>query len=211
MSLLLNRLHPAVLLLSWVCLVVIGQTLEGRVLLLALLPSLLISRLYSSGHLARLLRRARYLLLTIALLFICGTPGEALWPWAGAFSPTTEGIALALLHGGRLLLVLALLALLLEFTPPEVLVAGVYGLLAPFAWLPRERVALRLMLVLQYAEEQKGEGRRRSWREWLDWLECQEKAEAPEQAVRLRSASLGGIDLLLLIALSLLVAAVALS
>jgi hypothetical protein len=99
----------------------------------------------------------------------------------GALSPTGEGLLLAAQHGARLVLVLGLLALLLQYTSSAQFVAGVFGLLKPFAsWgLPRERMALRLMLVLEYAEERKGEGRLESWRQWLHWLEGQENdAEA---------------------------------
>ena len=112
---------------------------------------------------------------------------------------------MAVLHGGRLVLVLALLALLLEFTPAEALVAGVYGLLKPFSALPRERVALRLMLVLQYAEEQKGRGRRRPWREWLDWLEFPDD-DAAAQTLTLHAAPLGRADIVVLAAVVVLVA-----
>lgn len=189
----LDAVHPAVRLLAWVCVVAMGQTLGGWALLAATGVALAAGLAVARVHVRRLMRRARFLLLTIGLLFICGTPGEALLPWLGVMSPTVEGLSMAALHGGRLVLVLALLALLLQFTPAEVLVAGVYGLLKPFAALPRERVALRLMLVLQYAEEQKGHGRRRSWREWLDWLECVDEGEAVEP-LSLHAAPLGRAD-----------------
>lgn len=149
-------------------------------------------------------------MLTIALLFACGTPGEALLPILGAASPTVAGLEMAAQHCARLALVLALLALLFQSTTPSQLVAGVFGLLKPFSplGLSRERVALRLMLVLQYAETQKGEGPLRSWKQWLDWLECQDGGAEPEP-VRIAVASLQRADyavllLLLLISLGLL-------
>lgn len=95
----------------------------------------------------------------------------------------------------RLVLVLALLALLFQYTSPSEFVAGVFGLLKPFAVLPRERVALRLMLVLQYAEEQKGEGRLRSWKQWLDWLECQDGSGTAPEPVRIVAHPLHGLDI----------------
>ena len=189
----LEHLHPAVRLLAWGCVVAMGQALDGWGLLLGIGIAVVTGLLMARDHLFRLLRRARFLLLTIGLLFVCGTPGEALVSWLGALSPTAEGLSMAAVHGGRLLLVLALLALLLQFTAAEALVAGVYGLLKPFAALPRERVALRLMLVLQYAEEQKGQGRRRSWREWLDWLENAD-ADQDSQTLTLHASPLGRAD-----------------
>jgi energy-coupling factor transport system permease protein len=149
-------------------------------------------------------------LLTIGLLFACGTPGEALLPILGAASPTVAGLEMAAQHCARLALVLALLALLFQSTPPSQFVAGVFGLLKPFSplGLSRERVALRLMLVLQYAEAQKGEGPLRSWKQCLDWLECQDGGTEPEP-VRIAVASLQRADYavllgILMISLSLL-------
>ena len=202
----LDQIHPAVRLLAWGCVVAMGQSLEGWGLLAAIGATIGMGLAMALGHLRRLVRRARFLLLTIGLLFVCGTPGEALLPWMGMLSPTAEGVSMAALHGGRLVLVIGLLALLLEFTTPDALVAGVYGLLKPFAALPRERVALRLMLVLQYAEEQKGQGRRRSWREWLDWLECHDEADTTP-SLHLHAAPLGRADFAVLAALAAILAA----
>ena len=201
----LEQLHPAVRLLAWGSVVAMGQGLEGRSLLLGIGMAMGMGLYMAVDHLRRLLRRARFLLLTIGLLFVCGTPGEALIPGLGVLSPTAEGLSMAAVHGGRLLLVLALLALLLQLTAAEALVAGVYGLLKPFAALPRERVALRLMLVLQYAEEQKGQGRRRSWREWLEWLEG-EGADEPSQTLTLHAAPLGRLDFALIAILAAVLA-----
>ncbi len=201
---LLDHVHPAVRLLAWGCVVAMGQALTGWGLLVGVGLAVAAGLALAREHLHRLARRARFLLLTIGLLFVCGTPGEALLPWLGVLSPSAEGLSMAVLHGGRLVLVLALLALLLEFTPAEALVAGVYGLLKPFSALPRERVALRLMLVLQYAEEQKGRGRRRPWREWLDWLECPDD-DAASQTLTLHAAPLGRADIAVLGLLGILV------
>ena len=190
--------HPAVRLLLWVGLVVFGQGLESWRLAGSSLVVLLIAAALAGTHLRRLMRRARFLLLTIALLFACGTPGEALLPLLGAASPTPEGLQMAAQQCARLALVLGMLALLFQYTSSSQLVAGVFGLLRPFSALPRERVALRLLLVLQYAEEQKGEGRLRSWREWLAWLECQDGGGVAPEPVSVAVAPLRGVDFALL-------------
>lgn len=189
-------LHPAVRLLLWCALVLVGQGLTGSWLAGATLGIVLVGGVFAAGHLRRLIRRARFLLLTLALVFACGTPGEALVPPLGAISPTAEGLWLAAQHGGRLVLVLGLLALLLQFTTSAQFVAGVFGLLKPFAsWgLPRERMALRLMLVLQYAEERKGAGRLESWRQWLHWLEGQDAELETPAPVSIAVAPLNTAD-----------------
>jgi energy-coupling factor transporter transmembrane protein EcfT len=190
-----QSLHPAVRLLFWAGLVMAGQGLEAGWLAGFTFLALVVGGLLAGAHLRRLMRRARFLLLTIGLLFACGTPGEALLPLLGAASPTLAGLEMAAQHCARLALVLALLALLFQSTSSSQLVAGVFGLLKPFSplGLSRERVALRLMLVLQYAEDQKGEGRLKSWKQWLNWLECQDGGTEAEP-VRIVVAPLHGAD-----------------
>lgn len=201
--------HPAACLLSWGLLVVAVQGLSGKPLAFAVLSLLLLGLVWAREHLVRLLKRARILLLTIAILFCCGTPGEALALWLGVFSPTMEGMALAGEHGSRLVAVLVLLAFLFQYTRPVELVAGIHGLLAPFSFtgLAREKVALRLLLVLQYAQEQKSAGRLGSWRQWLDWLECHDVREQSGEPFHIPVLAWGGSDwLLVAVALAFAVA-----
>lgn len=180
-----------------------GQMLHGLVLAMAVLAAA-----SSAGFMARrrffsLLRRTRILLLSIALLFACGTPGMAWWPELGVLAPTREGVALALEHGARLIWVLAWLAWLLEFTPPDDLVAGVYGLLKPFAAARlRQKAALRLLLVLQYveAERQTAPGPRRPWLDGLNWLD---RDEPEATRLRLELRPLAAADALVLFLLML--------
>lgn len=128
----------------------------------------------------RLMRRIRYLLLTLLVLFICATPGEYVRPELGWLSPTREGLALAWQHGGRLVLVVSLLALLLQFLSPQALVTGLVGLLPPWACVPRERIALRLMLVLKYVEGERQRPGRSAWLEWLGWLDADQDGMTDE-------------------------------
>lgn len=196
-----SLLHPTVRLLLWGACVTVGQHLEFARLVVVLGSLALLVVFLAGQHGWRLLKRARILLLTIGLLFACGTPGESLMPALGVMSPTSEGLMLALEHGGRLLLVLALLALLLQFTTQVDLVTGIYGVLRPFSLLklPRERIALRLLLVLQYAEAQKSMGRLISWRQWLDWLESEEVASPSSVPLYLRVSAPRPMDYLALL------------
>ena len=70
----------------------------------------------------RLVRRARFLLIVLVVLFAFFTPGEALVSALGQAGPTREGLMLAASHGVRLLSVLILVALLLETTDERTLV-----------------------------------------------------------------------------------------
>lgn len=145
-----------------------------------------------------LLLRTRWLIVSLVLLFALATPGVYMLPLLGSLGPTAEGVRLGLEHLMRLLCVLASLAVLLEMTGAEGLVAGLHGLIRPLSWLglDRGRVALRLMLVMHYVE-QSPPGRH--WREWL-----RGKA-ACEETVRLhlQASPLGAADFAVLAGLTL--------
>lgn len=149
---------------------------------------MLLAAVVARQRLARLLQRARWLVLALALIFCWATPGVYLLPALGWLSPTLDGAALGATHVARLLVVVALLAVLLETTSVEELVAGLFGLLRPIASLgcDRERIAVRLMLVLQYVE------RRQTWK-LSDWLHSAH--EDDEQPIRLVRQPLAIADL----------------
>lgn len=161
-------MHSGLLLLSWLAAVALVQFVPAGALAGLALACLAIAALLAGARLKRLLRRTRFLLLAIFILFAWFTPGEAIfagWPQA---SPTREGMVLAAEHLARLVAVVCSVAVLLERLPVDRLVGGLHALCRPLAWigLPVERVALRLMLVLRYVESSAGDGRG-DWRAWL--------------------------------------------
>ncbi len=126
---------------------------------------------YAGTRLRQLLRRTRWLLLSIALLFAFVTPGQPLAePW-GRLGLTKEGMEFALLHSLRLILLLGLLAILLERLGIPALISGLYTLLAPLGKNQRRsQMALRLLLVLEYVEQGRAlraGGKAPGWRYWL--------------------------------------------
>lgn len=114
----------------------------------------------------QLLRRVRFLMVVLVVLFAFFTPGEVLIPLIGKASPTLEGGMLALNHGVRLVVVVMLVAVLLERTSENMLVSGLVALVRPFAWcgLSVERFAVRLLLVFRYVESPPEGG----WRALID-------------------------------------------
>lgn len=145
-------LHPATRLVVWAAAVGAGQALEGAGLVIALLAAAAAIGADVRRRWLRLVSRARWLLLSLLVLLAWGTPGELLWSGSGA--PTLDGIAVGATQAGRLLLMLAAVALLLETMPMATLLAGIHALLRPLArlgWHPEPAVA-RLALVLEYAE-----------------------------------------------------------
>ena len=124
-------------------------------------------------QLLRLLRRTRWLLAVLLLTYAYALPGKALWPrgWA---SPSVEGVQQGALRAGRLVLMLAGLALLLAYTSRPRLIYGLYALAKPLTWLgfDRRAFAVRLGLTLDYVEHAPKPAR------WLDAL----RAPLPDDA-----------------------------
>lgn len=148
------RLHPASWLACWLLVVGALQVLHGGALALACAVLAALCMVWARGRSVRLLRRLMVFWVMLVAFFAWGTPGEVLWIDWPRLSPTFEGLAQAAQHGGRLLATVLCVALLLEFLPPARLVGGVYALARPLAALgfPRERLALRTLLVLQEVE-----------------------------------------------------------
>lgn len=165
MGAVVRMLHPATALLRWGGLIILTQSLGGWVLAIAVSALAGGAVWFGGASFWRLLRRIRYLLLAIAILFAWMTPGEALIPFWVEFGPTREGFRLALDHGMRLVGVVSLVAMLLGAGGRDFLISGFYALSGPAGWLglSRERLAIRLLLVLRFAEERPAG----SWRDWL--------------------------------------------
>ncbi len=148
------RLHPVTQILIWCVFVTAMQFLAPKRIFIAATMVLLSAFLLSRHKLIHLLRRTRWIMLSLWFIYAYSTPGEPLFDLAGIFSPSIEGV----LDGGvqlmRLLSALAALSLLLNHLHRQQLIAGLYALFAPVVWLglSRERLAVRLALTLQYAE-----------------------------------------------------------
>ena len=148
------KLHPASQILSWVLLVVTMQAMSLWPLL-AVASLVMLSAFAMSRHsFIQLLRRTRWIMLSLLLIYAYSTPGQSLSESLGIFSPSLEGLADGVLQLTRLLAALAGLAVLLGNLHRQQLIAGLYTLFAPLQWigLSRKRFAVRLALTLHYAE-----------------------------------------------------------
>ena len=162
------KFHPAALISSWCLLVAILQFLRLELLLAACALVLLSALLLSARKLLQLLRRTRWIILSLLLIYGYTTSGQPLFAALGALSPSLEGLSDGALQLSRLLAALAALALLLDRLHRQQLIAGLYTLLAPLRLIgvSRERVAVRLALTLHYAEV----AMLRETRSWRDHL-----------------------------------------
>lgn len=148
------KFHPAAQILTWCLLVAIMQFLTLEILLVAAGFVLLFALLRSAHKLMQLLRRTRWIMLSLLLIYAYSTPGQPLLNALGIFSPSREGLSDGVLQLTRLLAALAGLAILLDRLHRQQLIAGLYTLFAPLQLIgvSRERVAVRLALTLHYAE-----------------------------------------------------------
>jgi energy-coupling factor transporter transmembrane protein EcfT len=159
-----HALHPTTRLLLWLLFLVAVQLLSGYALaVVILLMPLCGTAVLKRGWL--LVRRARWLLLSLFVILAWGSAGEPLWD--ADLAPTQEGLNDALIHLGRLLLVLLAVAALLEKMSIPDLFAASHTLFGPLRrlGLDPDRGIVRLMLVLRYVEKLP---RPRDWRSLLE-------------------------------------------
>jgi hypothetical protein len=146
--------HPAVQIFIWMLLALLTQRLQPLALLVLTAVLFGLALKLCRKQLLSLLRRTRWILFSLLLIYAYTTPGVALWAQLGVISPTREGLLDGLLQLERLVSVLSGLAILLELLPQTQLISGLYSLAYPLRWLglSRERIAVRLALTLEYAE-----------------------------------------------------------
>lgn len=144
--------HPLIRLVSFVvfaAFVAVGTALQ------LLFATTLLGTIYlaSSGVQIKrawpLLRRMRWLLLSLLGVYLWFTPGLPLLPALGS-TPTIEGIEEGLQRIVSLLLLALAASLLMQSTAREPLLAALYSLLTPLRWLGvnPERIAVRITLTL---------------------------------------------------------------
>ena len=156
-------MHPSARLALWLLAVLTAQALRLPALLL-LAAGALLAAPGAAGLWLSYCRRARWLLLTLWLVLAWHAPGEA-W-FEQAWLPTREGVALASEQAVRLLTVLTCLAGVYAAGGREGMLAGLWGLLAPWRRPggAGERLVVRLALVLEQAQQTHPPG---VWKEWL--------------------------------------------
>lgn len=99
------------------------------------------------------LRRLRWLLLSIAVLYAFLLPGDPLVPGWETAAPSRRGLLEGLLRGWMLLLMAGAARWLMAITPREDLMGALYWITHPLRFLGVDaaRFCLRLVLTLEYA------------------------------------------------------------
>jgi energy-coupling factor transport system permease protein len=171
--------HPATLFLVWGVAVLVMQSWDGAGLLMTLVFVTIAAAWIAPERSRQLLGRTRWLLLSVCLIFVFGTPGEYLPGTAGMAGVTWEGIKLGLAHLARLLVLLLSLALLHQHLGTAGMLSGWYWLLRPFS--RRNVTVVRLMLVLELVEQSAGPT------DWRHWLDSQNAPESMTQYLPMKS------------------------
>ena len=146
-------LHPQVRILT--LLVFIAATATARPAILLAAAALLALAYPATGShdpaaLWRMITRLRWLFVAILLVYGWWTPGDALLPSAGSFSPVREGLQTGLLRVTALVLIVCAVYLLVCTTQRGQLLAALYVLTRPFlTHARRERLAVRILLTLE--------------------------------------------------------------
>ncbi len=189
--------HPSSQILVWVLLALLAQRLQPLALLALTMMALSLALMLSAAQLLSLLRRTRWILFSLLLIYAYATPGAALWAQLGFLSPTREGLLDGLLQLGRLVSVLSGLAILLVLLPQPQLISGLYTLVYPLRWfgLSRERIAVRLALTLEYAEL----AMRDTASDWRGTIQgAMQPSASGAEHIKLRLQPFGLIDILVL-------------
>ena len=157
-------MHPSSALLVSLIAIVVIQFLGLAGLALTFAVLLLVARNSAAGW-WRLLRRMRWLLLSVWLILAYGASGDALFDLT--WMPTHEGAREATLHVARLVLMLGCLAWLFALLGNQGLLVALQSLLHPLSrfGLGSERLVVRLSLVMRNLQAELPKG---SWRNMLD-------------------------------------------
>ncbi|MBI4809012.1 MAG: hypothetical protein HY799_08710 [Nitrosomonadales bacterium] len=195
----MRQVHPTAQTLLWIMLVLLAQRCQPALLLAVCLLSCTVALRLDSAQFMRLLRRTRWIALSLLLVYAWATPGRALLSGLGSLSPTYEGLLDGTLQLGRLLCALAGLAVLLTSLSQARLISGLYTLAFPLRLLglSRERFAVRLALTLEYAETTMHDTAK-DWRTAI--AQAMKTTEADTAHIELHRQRYGLLDVLLLVA-----------
>ncbi|MCF6323850.1 MAG: hypothetical protein L3J89_05925 [Gammaproteobacteria bacterium] len=148
------KLHPVILIVSFLVFVAMLAFPVPSALFISLLLLVLLYLRDGGAHVHSalvMLRRMRWFLLSILLIFFWLTPGTPViqWPALSVWLPTNEGLSGGLLRVVALVLVIASVNLLLRSLSRQELLTAIYFLAQPLQLIgvKAELVALRMTLV----------------------------------------------------------------
>ena len=146
-------MHPlirVVTLLVFIAGISLAQPLALSVGFGFLLITYLVTGFPALGKLALMIKRLRWLLVAILLVYGWWTPGEAVFSTLGGLSPSLEGLNQGFLRVLALISIAAAVHLLLQLTGRQQLIQAIIQFIRPFSTqAARTRFAVRLVLTLE--------------------------------------------------------------
>jgi hypothetical protein len=151
-------MHPVIRVISLIVLGSVMALSQGRAVLFATSLVLALYVATSTTHLApalKMLRRMRWLFISIVGFYFWFTPGEPLFGIVSSWLPSVEGLQLGGARIAALVTLVLAVNLLLQTTPRDTMVSAVLWLTQPLRWLgfAHERLAVRLTLVFEAVRE----------------------------------------------------------
>ncbi|WP_455207646.1 hypothetical protein [Kaarinaea lacus] len=147
-------MHPVIRIVCFLILagfVAFGGLYEIALGFVMVLSVVLYKRLQSVELSTRIIKRMRWLFLSILIVYLWFTPGEPLIPMASAFIPTFEGLQTGMLRIFSLVLIIFAVNYFISTIARNRLVEAIVWLLYPFNWLGLDtrQLALRIALTLE--------------------------------------------------------------
>ena len=151
-------MHPVIRVLSLIVLSSAIALSQGRAVGFAAALVLALYVATSTTHLApalKMLRRMRWLFISIIGFYFWFTPGEPLFGMGSNGLPSVEGLQQGSARIAALVTLVLAVNLLLQTTPRNALVSAVLWLTQPLCWIgfAHERFAVRLTLVFDAVRE----------------------------------------------------------
>lgn len=103
----------------------------------------------------QMLRRMRWLFLSMLIIYLWFTPGRFILPFVGDYSPTWQGLLIAGYRIGSLVVIVVAVNIIIKSTPKELITGALLWLLTPLrvVGLPHERLAVRIVLTFNMISE----------------------------------------------------------
>jgi energy-coupling factor transport system permease protein len=148
-------MHPFVKIACFFFLLLLLQYLSPSTIAVLCGLICLLAAVLNLPHFSQLIKRMRWLFVSLLLVYGYATPGEYLAFLPLNVAPSYEGLHLGLMQIDKLLIAVASLSALFASASKSQLMAGLWTLLSPLrlVGLNVERFTVRMLLTLHYVEQ----------------------------------------------------------
>ena len=171
-------MHPFVKIACFFFLLLLLQYLSASSIAVLCGLICLLAAVLNLPHFSQLIKRMRWLFLSLLLVYAYATPGEYLAFLPSNVAPSYEGLSLGLMQIAKLLIAVASLSALFASASKSQLMAGLWTLLSPLrlVGLNVERFTVRMLLTLHYVEQMAVQPKLK-----LDFSQLDKLALAPDE------------------------------